>query len=87
MLLNAFLVPLIWILAGSTDIVYWYEFAVMLLNEGLWIYVLGIPLYIAVYRLRKKGVSVFTDGIALKKVSTEQSTANCPPPPDETNDK
>ncbi len=86
-LFNAFLVPLIWILAGSTDIVYWYEFAVMLLNEGLWIYVLGIPLYIAVYRLRKKGVSVFTDGIAPKKVSTEQSTANCPPPPDETNDK
>lgn len=89
MLLNAFLVPLIWILAGSTEIVYWYEFAVMLLNEGLWIYVLGIPLYVAIYRLRKKGVSVFTDGTAAKNNGNELSDAaeSCPPPPDETNDK
>lgn len=88
-LLNAFLVPFIWILAGSTEIVYWYEFAVMLLNEGLWIYVLGIPLYVAIYRLRKKGVSVFTDGSAAKNNGSELSDAaeSCPPPPDETNDK
>ncbi|MCD7728370.1 MAG: QueT transporter family protein [Clostridia bacterium] len=62
-LLNAFIVPAVWILAGTPDVVYWYEFGVMILNEALWIYVLGIPLYFAVLRLRNRGVSVFTSPV------------------------
>ncbi|MGN0806583.1 MAG: QueT transporter family protein [Candidatus Coproplasma sp.] len=52
--LNAFLVPAIWLLAGS-DIAYWTEFAIMLLNESIWVYALGIPLYITFDRLIVKG--------------------------------
>ena len=53
-ILNAFLVPAVWLLAGS-DIAYWVEFAIMLLNESVWVYALGIPLYIAFDRLIAKG--------------------------------
>ncbi len=62
-LLNAFIVPAVWILAGTPGVVYWYEFGVMILNEALWIYVLGIPLYFGILRLRKKGISVFTSPV------------------------
>lgn len=57
-LLNAFLIPLVWMLAGS-EIAYWYEFGVMILNEALWIYVIGVPLYFSVRNLQKRGVRVF----------------------------
>lgn len=60
-ILNAFLIPVVWILAGS-EIAYWYEFAVMILNEALWIYVLGIPLYFGIVALQKRGVAVFING-------------------------
>lgn len=53
-LFNAFLVPAIWVLAGS-EIAYWLEFAIMLLNESIWVYALGVPLYITFDRLIKKG--------------------------------
>ena len=53
-LLNAFLVPAVWLLAGS-DIAYWLEFAVMLLNEIIWVYALGIPLYVTFDKLIAKG--------------------------------
>lgn len=67
-IINAFLIPLVWILAGS-EIAYWYEFGVMILNEALWIYVLGIPLYFGLVGLRNKGVPVFSDA---KKKTDEQ---------------
>lgn len=53
-ILNALFVPLIWLLFGS-DISYWVEFAVMLLNESVWVIGLGTPLYIAWDRLILKG--------------------------------
>ncbi len=56
---NAFIIPAVWILAQMPDVVYWYEFGVMALNEALWVYVLGVPLYIAVLNMRKRGVRVF----------------------------
>lgn len=58
-LLNAFILPAVWMLAGVPDVVYWAEFAAMVCTEALWVYVLGIPLYFAVLSLRKKGVKVF----------------------------
>ncbi len=57
-ILNAFIIPAVWILAGMEDVVYWYSFGSMILTEGVWIYVLGTPLYLAVDRLIKKGVRV-----------------------------
>ena len=61
-IINAFAIPAVWILAGDS-IVYWYEFAVMILNEALWAYVLGIPLFYAILRLRQRGVKVFTSPV------------------------
>ncbi|MCD8372084.1 MAG: QueT transporter family protein [Clostridia bacterium] len=74
-LLNAFIIPAVWILAGTPDVVYWYEFGVMILNEALWIYVLGIPLYYAILRLRNKGVSVFMPH-AYQTAGQKNSTKN-----------
>jgi uncharacterized membrane protein len=65
-IVNAFIIPAVWILAGSTDIVYWYQFALMLLNEGVWIYALGIPFYFAILALQKKGVRVLLPVIVAK---------------------
>ena len=45
------------------NVVYWVEFGLMCANQALWVYCLGIPLYIAVYKLRQRGVSVFTSPI------------------------
>jgi uncharacterized membrane protein len=56
---NAFIIPAVMILAGTPDVVYWYSFATMILNEGVWIYALGIPLYYAIISLQNKGVKVF----------------------------
>lgn len=62
-IVNAFIVPAVWILAGSTDVVYWVEFGIMCANQALWVYVLGIPLFFAVLKLRQKGVKVFTSPV------------------------
>lgn len=66
-ILNAFIVPAVWILAGMEDVVYWYSFGSMILTEGVWIYVLGTPLYISVDRLIKKGVRVLQPEGFIKK--------------------
>lgn len=54
-LFNAFIVPAVWLLAGS-DVAYWYQFGCFILNEGVWVYALGIPMCITVYSLIKKNV-------------------------------
>ncbi len=71
-IINAFVVPAVWILAGG-QYAYWYEFAVMILNEALWAYVLGIPLFYAILRLRKKGVKVFTSPVHASSPSADGS--------------
>lgn len=52
---NAFIVPAVWLLA-QMEIAYWYQFACFILNEGVWVYSLGIPLYYFVYRSIKHNV-------------------------------
>lgn len=70
-ILNAFIVPAVWILAGMEDVVYWYSFGSMILTEGVWIYVLGTPLYVSVDRLIKKGVRVLQpEGFVKKEKSS-----------------
>ncbi len=67
-IINAFVIPLIIVflcndLCGYATVkaAYWVCFGSMCATEGLWIYALGAMLYFAIFRLRKKGVSVFTD--------------------------
>lgn len=50
-LLNSFIVPAIWLLAGSAEETYVLSAAFMLLTESVWIYALGTPLYIGIDRL------------------------------------
>lgn len=68
---NAFIVPAVWVLAGS-DFAYWYNFATMILNEGVWVYATGIPLFIVVDRLIKQGVRGMTP-YSLKRKSATKS--------------
>ncbi len=76
-IVNAFIVPAVWILAGSSDVVYWVEFGIMCANQALWVYVLGIPLFIAVLKLRERGVSVFTSPVHAA-ASAQGKTASQP---------
>lgn len=57
-LFNAFIVPAVWVLAGF-DFAYWYNVATFLLNEGVWVYALGFPLYYTLAALIKKEVKGF----------------------------
>ena len=73
--LNAFIIPAVWILAGTPDVVYWVEAGAMALTEAVWVYALGIPLFIAVNNLRKRGVKVFTSPVHARAVSTGKTAA------------
>jgi hypothetical protein len=75
-IINAFIIPAVWILAGSTDIVYWYQFALMILNEGVWIYALGIPFYFAILALQKKGVKVLLPVVVAKNNQKKLKESN-----------
>ncbi len=57
-LFNAFVIPAVFILAGTPDVVYWAEFGWLALTESAWVYALGIPLYIAVKSVIVRGVKV-----------------------------
>ena len=74
-IVNAFIVPAVWILAGSEGVVYWTEFGIMCANQALWVYVLGIPLYFAVLKLRERGVKVFTSPVHAAATSHTQSAS------------
>lgn len=67
-ILNAFIIPAVWILAAEFPVVYWVEFAHMILNESVWIYALGIPLYYSISALRKKGVRVLLSPSDMQKM-------------------
>ena len=67
-ILNAFIVPAVWVLAGF-DFAYWYNFATMLLNEGVWVYATGIPLFLVVDRLIKRKIRVMLPVSLIKKTS------------------
>lgn len=64
-LFNAFVVPAVWLLAGS-EIAYWVEFGVMCLNEAVWVYALGGPLYvtfIVLIRRKTRGLTPYCEYI------------------------
>lgn len=57
-LLNAFGIPFVMILAGSTELGYWANFVSLLVTQSVWVFGLGIPLALTVQALQKKGVAV-----------------------------
>lgn len=64
-LVNAFIIPIIIVfLCGdsegysSVNAAYWAYFASLCATQAVWVYGLGIPLYIAVANLQKRGVRV-----------------------------
>ena len=73
-IVNAFFIPVIIVFlcdGEATSIAYWTYFGSLCATQALWVYGLGVPLYIAIYNLRKKGVSAFSD--AEKKPKTEEN--------------
>ena len=68
-IVNAILVPVIIVflygdMCGyeTMSIAYWVNFGSLMVSQSLWIYAIGVPLYLAILRLRARGVSVFLDG-------------------------
>jgi len=59
-LLNAFLLPVIWYFCyGELEYIYILQVAFLTVSQSVCIYALGTPLYFAVDRLRKKGIDAF----------------------------
>lgn len=54
-ILNAALLPLIWIAAGAGDVVYMYSFLSTLFTQGIWVYGLGVPMYYVLKRRFTRG--------------------------------
>ncbi len=65
---NALVIPVvIVILCGSVDYgtitaSYWINAASLAVTEAIWVYALGVPLYLFVRRMRAKNVPAFSDG-------------------------
>lgn len=77
-LVNAFIIPIIIVflcgdLCGyeTVTFAYWVNFGSLCATEALWVYGLGIPLYIALYNLQKRGVYVFTNGKKAKLTAAD----------------
>ncbi len=68
-LLNALVIPVIIVYIGgfaegfeTALAAYTWNFVSLLVSQSLWVYALGAPLYVLIYRMRKKHVAVFLDG-------------------------
>ncbi len=77
-LANAFIIPVIIVfLCGDTmgyasTAAYWINFGSLAATEAVWVYGLGVPMYIAIVNLQKRGVRAFTDE-PLKKERQKQT--------------
>lgn len=78
-LINAFIIPIVIVfLCGGAEgyesvaIGYWSYFGSLCATQALWVYGLGIPLYVAIYNLRKKGVTAFLDNEKKHSEEVEQ---------------
>lgn len=61
-LLNAFLLPLIWLYCyGSLEYIYFVQTAFLLVSQSLSVYLLGLPLTIGVNKMIKKGYVGFIE--------------------------
>lgn len=56
-LLNAFLLPLIWIWCyGAIEYVYYLQAMFLLISQGVSVYVLGSPLFLCIKRMQSKSI-------------------------------
>jgi uncharacterized membrane protein len=55
-ILNAALLPLIWIAAGAGEVIYLYSFLSTFVTQAVWIYGLGIPLYYVIKKYFQKKI-------------------------------
>ncbi len=54
---NAFLLPLIWLLCyGALEYVYIFQVLVIFIGQSLSVYALGVPIYLAVDKIKARGV-------------------------------
>ena len=61
-ILNAFLLPLIWFWCyGALEYLYIVQVGFLLISQGVIVYALGTPVFIACDRLKTKGFAGFTD--------------------------
>lgn len=79
-LVNAFGVPCVMILADSTELGYWANFVSLLVTQSVWVYGLGIPLMLTVNALVKKGVSVLQPAPLWQKHPAEDGKTAAPQP-------
>lgn len=79
-LVNAFGVPCVMILAGGTELGYWANFVSLLVTQSVWVYGLGIPLMLTVNALVKKGVSVLQPAPLWQKHPAEDGKTASPQP-------
>ena len=60
-MLNAFILPLIWVLCyGAPEYVYIVQSAILLVSQSVVIYVLGTPTYLGIKKMRDDGISFLT---------------------------
>jgi hypothetical protein len=56
--LNAFILPLIWVLCyGAPEYVYIVQSAILLVSQSVVIYALGTPTYLGIKKMRDDGIS------------------------------
>jgi uncharacterized membrane protein len=61
-LLNAFLLPVVWILCyGGLEYLYILQVLFLLISQSVSVYAVGTPLYLSVKRLKDKGYKGFID--------------------------
>lgn len=78
-LLNALILPLIWRLFGPLEYVYWLQALYLLISQSIAVYLIGIPLYFAIARLKDRGLSVFDNAPMRRKhprLPSENETAD-----------
>ena len=85
-LFNAFVITAVIVFlcsegADATIAAYWLSFGSFVLSEGIWVYALGIPLYLLVDRMRAKGVAVFTDDKKKPLIASEPVNDQSHPTP------
>lgn len=75
---NALVIPVvIVILCGSVDYgtvtaSYWINAASLAVTEAIWVFALGVPLYLFVRRMRERNVPAFSDGKNFRRLPASE---------------
>ena len=81
---NALVIPVvIVILCGSVDYgtvaaSYWINAASLVVTEAIWVFALGVPLYLFVRRMRERNVPAFSDGKNFRRAPAASEASELP---------